>query len=106
MGIDNSDYVRGFGNMSFVVPPGWGKPGYVPASKVPLHLGIQMTLMAIMVIVVALRIYTRIFLVRALGWDDAWVLMATVSCVGLMIVHIFSEFAPSQFSCIFFPTIL
>ena len=102
MGINNSDFARGFGNTTFVVPPGWGKPGYVPASKVPLYLGIQMTLTAIMVTVVALRIYTRIFLVRALGWDDAWVLMASVSCIGLMTMHILSEFAHPNLLAYFF----
>ena len=90
MGINNNDFVRGFGGTPLVVPPGWGEPGYVPASKVPLHLGIQLALAVIMIIVVALRIYTRAFLVRALGWDDALILMATVSCIALMTIHILS----------------
>lgn len=75
-----------------MVPAGWGEPGYVPANKAPLGLGIQLTLTAIMIIVVALRIYTRMFLVRALGWDDVFILMASVSCVGLITLHSLCEF--------------
>ena len=81
-----------------VVPPGWGEPGYVPASKVPLHLGIQLALAVIMIIVVALRIYTRAFLVRALGWDDALILMATAGCIAIMTIHILSKFTHPLFA--------
>ena len=98
--------VRGsFAGAPLVVPPGWGKPGYVIASKVPLHLGIQLALAVIMIIVVALRIYTRAFLVRALGWDDAWVLMATVGCIAIMTIHILSESVHPLFAHISFISI-
>ena len=87
-----------FAGSPLVVPPGWGKPGYVIASKVPLHLGIQLALAVIMIIVVALRIYTRAFLVRALGWDDALILMATVGCIAIMTIHILSKFTHPLFA--------
>ena len=92
MGTNNNGSGKGYGGTNLVVPPGWGEPGYVPASKVPLHLGIQLSLAVIMIIVVTLRIYTRAFLARALGWDDAWVLMAAVSCIALVTIHSLREF--------------
>jgi hypothetical protein len=67
----------------FPIPPGYGKPGYKPESKVGPYIGVTAVLTLIMVTVVVLRVYTRIAIARSFGWDDGLIVAAAVATVGM-----------------------
>jgi hypothetical protein len=71
----------------FPIPPGYGKPGYHPESKVVPHVVVITFLTVIMLVTVVLRIYTRLALVRSFGWDDGLIIAAAVTAVGMIALY-------------------
>jgi hypothetical protein len=71
----------------FPMPPGYGKPGYHPESKVVPHVVVIIFLTVIMLVVVALRVYTRLALARSFGWDDGLIIAAAVTAMGMIVFY-------------------
>jgi hypothetical protein len=66
--------------MTAAAPP----PGYEVNLINPEYIGYQLVAVSVVfasmsTVVVALRLYTRKFLVKSLGWDDLWISLAWVS---------------------------
>jgi hypothetical protein len=58
----------------------WPIPNYTdPHTRGPALLIVNLTFIAICTIMVALRMYTRVIVVRWFGWDDVFILFALVS---------------------------
>jgi hypothetical protein len=58
---------------------GWPAPNYVdPVTRRPLVLGVEIPLTILTILFTAGRFYSRTVIVRALGWDDWFMLAATV----------------------------
>lgn len=55
----------------------------VPKSYTPLIRGVSGFLLGFAYLSVALRFYTRLFLIRNLGWDDITVLISLVFTASL-----------------------
>jgi hypothetical protein len=69
---------------------GWPVPNYVdPVTRRPLVLGVEIPLTVIPILFTAGRFYSRTVIVKALGWDDWFMLAATVR--PLILRHIFEE---------------
>jgi hypothetical protein len=57
----------------------WPLPNYVdPVTRRPLVLGVEIPMTILPIIFTAGRFYSRTVIVKALGWDDWFMLMATV----------------------------
>jgi hypothetical protein len=54
------------------------------ASNYPVIVGVSITLCALMVYVVATRLYVRIKMVKSMGADDSVIVAAAVSCAPQM----------------------
>lgn len=48
-------------------------------SRGPELFAVATTFVSLAAITVILRVYVRVFLVKAFGWDDAWMIVALVS---------------------------
>jgi hypothetical protein len=58
----------------------WPMPNYTdPHTRGPALLVINLAFIAICTIMVALRMYARVIVVRWFGWDDIFILFALVS---------------------------
>ena len=47
---------------------------------------VYVVMTAVSTIVLALRLYTRIFIRRTTGWDDALVLLSWMGCVAWLVI--------------------
>lgn len=57
----------------------WPTPNYVdPETRGPVLAAINHTFLALCVVLVAARIYTRLRIVRWFGWDDVLIIVALV----------------------------
>jgi hypothetical protein len=57
----------------------WPAPNYVdPITRRPLVLGVEIPLTVLTILFTAGRFYSRTVIVKALGWDDWFMLAATV----------------------------
>jgi hypothetical protein len=57
----------------------WPAPNYVdPVTRRPLVLSVEIPLTILTIMFTACRFYSRTVIVRALGWDDWFMLAATV----------------------------
>jgi hypothetical protein len=57
----------------------WPAPNYVdPITRRPLVLGVEIPLTILTILFVAARFYSRTIIVKALGWDDWFMLAAAV----------------------------
>jgi hypothetical protein len=57
----------------------WPAPNYVdPVTRRPLVLGVEIPLTILTILFTAARFYSRTVIVKALGWDDWFMLAATV----------------------------
>jgi hypothetical protein len=57
----------------------WPASNYVdPITRRPLVLGVEIPLTILTILFTAGRFYSRIVIVKALGWDDWFMLAATV----------------------------
>lgn len=57
----------------------WPAPNYVdPVTRRPLVLGVEIPLTLLTILFTAGRFYSRTVIVKALGWDDWFMLFATV----------------------------
>jgi hypothetical protein len=57
----------------------WPAPNYVdPVTRRPLVLGVEIPLTILTILFTAGRFYSRTVMVKALGWDDWFMLAATV----------------------------
>ncbi|KAJ6262309.1 hypothetical protein Dda_3116 [Drechslerella dactyloides] len=66
----------------------WPKPNYINPSNPTARLkGVEITLCAITVIVVILRLYSRIFLTRSYGADDFLMSASLILDIGLTIIN-------------------
>ena len=55
-------------------------PDGVNPDRGPLVLGIDSTVFGIATLMILLRLYTRTWITRNLGWDDATIILAGVRC--------------------------
>jgi hypothetical protein len=55
------------------------KEAYAAETNLPRILGVTTTIHAIALVFVVLRIYARVVVLRAFGWDDAVMIPAAVS---------------------------
>jgi hypothetical protein len=59
----------------------WPTPNYIdPVTRGPGLLIVNIVFSALAFIVVALRLYTRVWITRSLGMDDVFVFAALVRC--------------------------
>jgi hypothetical protein len=60
----------------------WPLPNYVdPQTRRPLVLGVEIPLTILTILFTAGRFYSRTVIVKALGWDDWFMLAATVRTI-------------------------
>jgi hypothetical protein len=58
----------------------WPKPNYVdPIRRGPALVIVNSVLLPIAIVVVGLRLYTRLFIIRSAGLDDLFIALAVVS---------------------------
>jgi hypothetical protein len=63
----------------------WPSPNYVdPVTRRPLVLAVEIPLTVLTILFTAGRFYSRTVLVKALGWDDWFMLAATVRRTSLV----------------------
>jgi hypothetical protein len=62
----------------------WPAPNYIdPVTRRPLVLGVEIPLTILTILFTAGRFYSRTAIVKALGWDDWFMLAATVRTIFL-----------------------
>jgi hypothetical protein len=62
----------------------WPAPNYVdPVTRRPLVLGVEIPLTILPILFTAGRFYSRTVIVKVLGWDDWFMLAATVRSLCL-----------------------
>lgn len=66
-------------------------------SRGPELFAVAITFVSLAAITVILRTYVRVFLVKAFGWDDAWMIIALVSSIA-MVHSLFTNMLSSAFS--------
>lgn len=60
-----------FANLPALAPPAGVLPNFNnPKTLTPSLIGVNATFLALMLVAVAIRIYSRGLIVHALGWDD------------------------------------
>ncbi len=60
----------------------WPKPNYVdPVTRGPALVIVELTALSLSSIILGMRLYTRAYVTRNLGWDD-WVMVA--GAVGIL----------------------
>ena len=66
--------------LAYAIEQGWPFPNYInPITREYAFVVVNLTLLGVTMLVVSLRIYTRIFISKYLGKDDILMLMAMVS---------------------------
>ncbi len=61
----------------------WPKPNYVdPIRRGPALVIVNSVLLPLAVVIVGLRLYTRLFICRSAGLDDIFIALAVVSIPG------------------------
>jgi hypothetical protein len=62
----------------------WPLPNYIdPETRRPLVLGVEIPLTILTILFTAGRFYSRTVIVKALGWDDWFMLAATVRIIPM-----------------------
>jgi len=72
-----------------VIPPPYGMEPDFSGDRTELQskiIVVYVVMTAISTIVLALRLYTRIFIRRTTGWDDALVLFSWMGCVAWLVI--------------------
>jgi hypothetical protein len=70
----------------------WPAPNYIdPVTRRPLVLGVEIPLTVLTILFTAGRFYSRTAIVKALGWDDWFMLAATVRILSLQAHISFQE---------------
>ena len=85
------------------VPP----PGYEINLVNPPYVGYQLVAVAcvfaaLSTLVVGLRLFTRKFLVKTMGWDDTWVTIAWVSSLETSTRHQEAKNHPVLWCCLLY----
>jgi hypothetical protein len=69
------------------LPDNYGKPGYVAEYRGYALLLTELIMLAITLLIVGLRLFTRVYILGAIHSDDWWIIMATGVLVALTAVH-------------------
>jgi hypothetical protein len=75
----------------------WPRANYVdPITRRPLVLGVEIPLTVLTILFTAGRFYSRTIIVKALGWDDWFMLAATVRLLGVRKTEELTRHAPDS----------
>jgi len=81
------------------LPDNYGQPGYVAEYRGYALLLTELIMMAITLLIVGLRLFTRVHILGAMHSDDWWILLATAILIGLTAVHGVGGFSPPFWRC-------
>lgn len=76
----------------FYIPPGYGQPGYVPENIGPACGTAIIVMLALVIFLVPLRLYTRACITKAFGIDDWLIAVAAVFAVGTQVSNLLAIF--------------
>lgn len=69
------------------LPKNYGQKGYVKVYRGDELLVTELVMVSITLIIVALRLFTRVYILGAMHSDDWWIILATSVLVALTAVH-------------------
>ncbi|KAA8900308.1 hypothetical protein FN846DRAFT_909288 [Sphaerosporella brunnea] len=69
------------------LPSNYGQPGYVAEYRGYALLLTELIMLAVTLVIVGLRLFTRLYILGAIHSDDWWILMASGALVSLTAVH-------------------
>ncbi|CCX15043.1 hypothetical protein FPQ18DRAFT_300971 [Pyronema domesticum] len=72
---------------SMPVPDDYGTTTYVPQARGYALLLTELIMISVTLLIVGLRLYTRVRILGAMHSDDWWIMLATSVLVGLTVIH-------------------
>jgi hypothetical protein len=69
------------------VPDDYGTTTYVPQARGYALLLTELIMISVTLLIVGLRLYTRVRILGAMHSDDWWIMLATSVLVGLTVIH-------------------
>jgi hypothetical protein len=72
-------------------PDNFGQPGYVVEYRGSMLLLTEVVLLAVTLVIILMRVFTRVYILGSVHSDDWWILLATATLIGLTVVHCVGE---------------
>ena len=74
-------------------PDNFGQEDYVVQYRGSALLLTELILIAVTLLIIGLRMFTRLYILGSVHSDDWWILLATATLIALTVVHCVGEFA-------------